>query len=71
MANHMKNFVQTKTYKTSDNAHRAVKDVPDTDHNNEAIRYFIAWNEEGRCYPIFVGRSAVQAGLHFRFSVVG
>lgn len=34
------------------------------------LRYFIARNEEGRYFPVFVGQSAVERGVHFMFSVV-
>lgn len=56
-----------RTYAHEVNAIKAVEDkYPATD-----LRYFIAWNSEGRCYPVFVGHQAIDAGVHFHFCVVG
>ena len=55
-----------KTYKTADNARKAVAKV-----GLEGIRHFIMINEEGRFFPVFVGQDAMQAGAHFHFNVVG
>jgi hypothetical protein len=35
------------------------------------LRYFINRTVDGRFHPVFVGQSAVQAGAHFKFVVVG
>ena len=57
----------TKTYATEANAIRAVEK-----HNvNESLTYFINRTADGRFVPVFIGERAVQAGLHFHFSVVG
>lgn len=57
----------TRTYATEENAHKAVakQGIPDS------VRYFITWTKEGRCFPVFIGEAAVQAGVHFHFNVVG
>jgi len=56
-----------KTYATEANAIRAVEK-----HNvNESLTYFINRTADGRFFPVFIGERAVQAGLHFHFSVVG
>lgn len=57
-----------KTYANAANAHKAVDklfmDMPN-------VRYFIAYTADGRCYPVFIGQQAMQAGVHFHFNVVG
>lgn len=55
-----------KTYKTIDNARRAVQKT-----GFETIRHFFMTNEQGRFFPVFVGQDAAQAGVHFHFNVVG
>lgn len=60
-------FEATRTYKTEENAIKAVekKGWPDE------YRYFIYRDEAtGRFYPIFVGEKALHAGIHFHFHVV-
>lgn len=55
-----------KTYATEANAVKAVADYP------ENLRYIVIKLEDGRYAPVFVGESAVQAGVFFRgFSVIG
>jgi hypothetical protein len=59
---------QNKTYATEANADKAVEKLYG---KNTHLRYFIAWTQEGRCYPVFIGASATQFGVHFHFNVVG
>lgn len=57
----------TKTYKTADNARKAVAKV-----GLEGIRHFIMQDADtGRFFPVFVGQEAMQNGAHFHFNVVG
>lgn len=59
----------TKTYATEANAIKAVeKKFPESD--NDGLRYIIMPTPDGRFYPVFVGNSAVHAGVHFHFHVV-
>lgn len=58
-----------KTYATEANAQRAVeKRFPESD--DDGLRYIIMRTSDGRFYPVFVGTSAVHAGVHFHFHVV-
>ena len=59
-------IIAPKTYKTADNARKAVLKV-----GLEGIRHFIMTGEDGRFFPVFVGQDAMQAGAHFHFNVVG
>jgi hypothetical protein len=56
----------SKTYATIDNARKAVAKAGD-----EKLRHFYMTNEHGRFFPVFIGEAAVQAGVHFRWHVVG
>lgn len=55
-----------KTYATEENARKTVKKLGFND-----LRHFITCNKEGRFFPVFVGQEALQAGVHFHFTVVG
>ena len=61
-----------KTYKTRENAIKAVEKVVST--KNHALyqnqTFFIMTHTDGRFFPVFVGERAVQAMLHFHFNVV-
>ena len=57
----------SRTYATEVNAIRAVEK---TFGNTEGLRWVMMRNEEGRFYPLFIGNSALQAGVHFHFCVV-
>jgi hypothetical protein len=60
----------SKTYANEANMEKGIrKAMPRIDEME--VRYFTAWNEEGRCYPVFVGSEAVNQGIHFHFVVVG
>lgn len=59
----------TKTYATEANAIKAVeKRFPESD--NDGLRYIIMPTQNGRFYPVFIGNSAIHAGVHFHFHVV-
>ncbi len=56
-----------QTYRTRERAMQAAqKAFPDM-----SLRYFLARNEEGRWYPVFVGMDCIRWGVHFCFPVVG
>lgn len=58
-----------RTYATEANAIKAVeKRFPESD--NDGLRYILMPTPDGRFYPVFVGTSAVHAGVHFHFHVV-
>ena len=57
-----------RTYATPENARKAVeKRFPEYD---DGLRYIIMPTPDGRFYPVFIGTSAVHAGVHFHFHVV-
>lgn len=59
----------TKTYATEANAIKAVeKRFPESD--DDGLRYILQRTPDGRFYPVFIGNSAVHAGVHFHFHVV-
>lgn len=59
-----------KTYATEANAVKAVEKVFDEFEMNN-LRYFIMRTADGsRFFPVFVGQSAILAGVHHRFNVV-
>lgn len=63
-----------KTYKTVANAEKAVRDAGCDElisHRNLPIRWFVTQGEDGRYFPVFIGEDAVQAGIHFKFNVIG
>jgi hypothetical protein len=58
-----------KTYATEANAIKAVeKRFPGT--ANDGLRYILQRTHDGRFYPVFIGNSAIHAGVHFHFHVV-
>lgn len=58
-----------KTYATEANAIKAVeKRFPESD--DDGLRYILQRSPDGRFYPVFIGNSAVHAGVHFHFHVV-
>lgn len=61
----------SKTYATRENALKAVRKLLECDTLDDNLRFFIHQNEEGRFFPVFIGQSALQAGIHFHFNVVG
>lgn len=70
MAKHV-NLAPTKTYANEANAHAAVKRFGYDDD----IRYFVQMAfvpgyVRPRFFPVFIGESAVQAGVHFNFHVI-
>lgn len=62
-------LTSNRTYATEANAIKAVeKRFPESD--DDGLRYIIMRTHDGRFYPVFVGTSAVHAGVHFHFHVV-
>lgn len=59
-------IIATKTYKTVDNARKAVEKA-----GFEDLRHFMMTNIEGRFFPVFVGEAGAQRGVHFHFNIVG
>jgi len=57
-----------KTYVTRENAIKAAQKLYG---HNDALRFVVIQLEDGRYTPVFIGQSAVGAGVHFNFSVVG
>lgn len=57
----------TKTYASKDNVRLAVAKL-----GFQEFRYFIYCTEDThRYFPVFVGATALQVGIHFHFNVVG
>lgn len=58
-------YSHSKTYKTQDNADKAViaKGFDD-------LRYFLQPTADGRWFPVFIGEAAMQRGVHFHFHTV-
>lgn len=65
-----------KSYINETNARRAVDTLPQI-ANNKSLRYFVVKYEGsdqkhiGRYFPVFVGQSAIDNGVHFYFNVIG
>lgn len=58
-----------KTYATEANAIKAVeKRFPES--ANDGLRYILQRTPDDRFYPVFIGNSAIHAGVHFHFHVV-
>lgn len=62
------NITPNKTYKTRENAAKAADKLFG---NHKELRYFIHTHTDGRFFPVFVGESALQAGVHFHFNIIG
>jgi hypothetical protein len=56
----------SKTYATAERARKAVEKAGFSD-----LRHFIMTDDSGRFFAVFVGQQALQAGVCFRFNVVG
>lgn len=61
----------TKTYATPANAEKAVAKLLGVDHakTHDELRYMIV-PVEGRFGVLFIGNSALAAGMHFHFNCV-
>jgi|1185.fasta_scaffold387490_2 hypothetical protein len=69
---HLCKLEASKTYATRENAIKAVQKVygPNNDHFGSAdVRYVVLQNDEGRWFPLFIGTSALDNCVHFRFNV--
>lgn len=58
----------TKTYVTRENAVKAAQKLYG---HNSVLRFVVIQLEDGRFTPVFIGQSAVTAGVHFNFNVLG
>lgn len=67
MANQIK-LEANKTYATEANA---VKAVEKKYGNNNQLRFFVFKTENNRYFPVFLGETALQQGVHFNFNVAG
>lgn len=69
------NFEPSKTYATRDNAIKAVAKVTGVHtgpgRDVDGLEFFVMQTPEGRWFPVFLGERALQAGMHFHFSVAG
>jgi len=66
------NLNPTRTYANEKNARKAITDW--FGENLAEVHPNLRWimvMKEGRYFPVFVGESAVQAGVHFKFCVIG
>jgi hypothetical protein len=59
-----------RTYKTRENAIKAVTNFYGERKFDRRQSYFIATHSDGRFFPVFVGERAIQAGVHFKFNVI-
>ncbi len=60
--------IPTRSYATKENAEKAVQAFLNPNWN---LRYFITCTPSGRFFPVFIGKEAIECGLHFRFNVIG
>jgi hypothetical protein len=65
-------LTSNKTYATHANAVKAVEKVLGPNHatGGGVPWYFIHKDENGRFFPVFVGQRALDAQLHFKFTVL-
>jgi hypothetical protein len=68
----MANFIEitpTKTYATIENAHKAVEKKYPT--QGSELRYMVLTHTDGRFYPVFLGITALNHGVHFNgFNII-
>lgn len=64
------NIQGVRTYATRENAEKAVAKAFGDSPTGDTVIYFIHTGEDGRFFPVFVGQSALQNLLHFKFNVV-
>lgn len=58
----------SKTYATEANAVKAAEKLY---AKFDDLRYFIMPTSDGRFFPVFIGRRAIELGVHFHFNVIG
>ena len=69
---HQIQFDVKKTYATRENAVKAVQKLCGGNHDHFGsadARYLITITADGRFLPVFIGESAIKAGMHFYFPV--
>jgi len=59
------NIAMPKTYATPANAQKAVEKTVFRNYD-----YVIAVDATGRYFPLFVGQSALQSGVHLKFAII-
>ena len=72
MTAHLMNLEAPKSYATRENAIKAVqkKFGPNHEHFGSAdVRYVVLQGADGRWFPLFIGTSALDHGVHFHFNV--
>ena len=57
----------SKTYATEANAIKAAEKLYG---NDKEPRYFVQRSDDGRFFPVFIGLTAIQRGVHFKFACV-
>jgi hypothetical protein len=68
MAHEITSLIPGKTYASPENCRKAVEARFGAD---DSLRYLIVYNDNGRCFPLFIGEYALQRGVHFsQFCVV-
>jgi hypothetical protein len=68
MAREITSLIPGKTYASPENCRKAVDKIYG---NDDRLRYLIVYNDNGRCFPLFIGEYALQRGVHFsQFCVV-
>ena len=60
----------SKTYATRENAIKAVEKAYAGHQGGDVLLYFINQGEDGRFFPVFIGQTALNNMVHFRFNVV-
>lgn len=60
-----------KTYATRANAQKAVDQSRYGGEGFDHLTYAITQGEDGRFFPVFFGERAIQAMVHFQFTVAG
>lgn len=58
----------TKTYASEDNARKAIAKYPAIS-DNDSLRYIIMRTADNRFFPLFLGETALQNGVHFVFNI--
>lgn len=69
---HRLQITAPKSYASAENAIKAVEKVFGANHEHPGsadVRYVIVQTVDGRFAPLFIGESALRAGVHFRFNI--
>lgn len=67
-------LTSSRTYATRENAIKVVEKFMNKAAERGVLfenqQYFVTCGSDGRWFPVFVGERAIQAMLHFHFTVV-